>query len=464
MKAIGILWNSMNNNIEDAITDISKFSKINEIFTIDFKEYFPDFISKIYPYTGTELWKLDYKIQHMHKKYDNNSITILFLNISVKNKKFIERKEKYIYEQVEDLKKFIRNKYKTVVDGYAFDNVFHMTDDEEEYSYTLNIIINFILNYYQRRKEIINLDAMIGMKNEYLEKNLVNGKRNKIIFADNKLIYKEQKENTFESFAEIVTCQLLKKMNIEVADYYLSEYSNNLGVVTRNFIKENEKFFSGTQIINMYIYYMETQIINFDLPMKYDIETIMKYNNLEDLTSIFYALSDVLNIDMMNIVKELKKVFALDMILLQSDRNTNNWGIIYNKINNSAKISPLYDNSNIMLLNNSYQISILNCFLEFNNTEFIQYIYNNSITLLTEKRVDNYFTPKNILLSQITDDEIIEYLSMYISLIKEMDLSILFNNIDDYEDFIKIFLNALSINISNIENILENKKKKLVSH
>ena len=237
MKAIGILWNSMNEFFYDAICDIKKYAIINDILSVDFKENFPEFISKIYPYTGEEKWKLEYKISHMHNKYNSNKIRILFLDINPGKKKYIERKNLYIYENIERLKSFIRNKYKDLILNYAFDNVFHMTDDEIEYSQTINTIIEYILSNYIEQKKYIDLDSLLLDNKKELDNSKKFGKRNKLSFCHDKLIYKEEKDGTYESYSELFCFKFLNKLNISVAEYYLSRYFGKSGVITKNFIK-----------------------------------------------------------------------------------------------------------------------------------------------------------------------------------------------------------------------------------
>lgn len=123
MKAIGILWNSMNEFIDDAIIDIQEYATVTDTITIDFNDKFSEFLSLIYPYSGTELWKLEYKVANMNNLFDSNKISILFLEIDDSNKVYVERKGIYIYKNVEELKKFIRDKYSKMVSHYAFDNV-----------------------------------------------------------------------------------------------------------------------------------------------------------------------------------------------------------------------------------------------------------------------------------------------------------------------------------------------------
>ena len=148
MRTIGILWNSMDAFLEEAINDIQTFASVTDVISIDFKDKFSDFISKIYPYKGEEKWKLEYKISHMFNQYANNKINIIFMNIDNENKIFVPRKKLYIYEDVEKLKMYIREKYRNKINNYAYDNIYHMTDDEDEYKITIELIINYILFYF----------------------------------------------------------------------------------------------------------------------------------------------------------------------------------------------------------------------------------------------------------------------------------------------------------------------------
>ena len=88
MKAISVIWNSMNEHVNEALNDIEKYAIIEDIISVDFKEDFPNFIRKIYPYTGKDIWKVNYKIENM-EKYDNKNITIIFLDIDNEKNLFL---------------------------------------------------------------------------------------------------------------------------------------------------------------------------------------------------------------------------------------------------------------------------------------------------------------------------------------------------------------------------------------
>ena len=82
MKTIAILWNSMEDNFNEALQDINEQAQILDCFKVDFNDNFDKFISDIYPYSGDEKWKLEYKINIMNNKYKKNEVLILFLDIN----------------------------------------------------------------------------------------------------------------------------------------------------------------------------------------------------------------------------------------------------------------------------------------------------------------------------------------------------------------------------------------------
>lgn len=157
MKCIGILWNSMNSFREIAFEDIKQYASIDEVLYIDFKEQYRSFIKSLYPFDGRHKGLDDYKADIMVDQYDSNEICILFLDVFDSEKEYYERKRVYLYKNVEELKQLIRNKYKNLVDNYKFDNIFHMTDDEKEYLFTLKILSEYLKNYNIENQKVKKL-------------------------------------------------------------------------------------------------------------------------------------------------------------------------------------------------------------------------------------------------------------------------------------------------------------------
>lgn len=466
MKAIGILWNSMDEFLEEAIDDIQSFVSVTDVISIDFQDKFSDFISKIYPYKGGEKWKLEYKISHMCNQYANNRINIVFMNIDNENKIFAPRKKIYIYEDVEKLKVYMREKYRNKVNNYAYDNVYHMTDDEDEYKITIELIINYILFYFSSDKTTINLDELMYYKKNFLKKNYKNGKRNKLTLCDDKLIYKEGKENSFESEAELFTFYFLKKLGIESAKCYMSSYLGNKGIITKNFINDSQSFYDGTHIIDLYLNYLETGELSYSQEIRHDIEEITKFNNLDDLSNVFEILEHLTGIKFCSLIAELKKVYSVDMLLLQSDRNSNNWGILYDNITSEVRLSPLFDNSNIFGFNKPDKIKEMIDF-KISDKEFILSLYKDNFTLLRLHREDNIFDSKLNIMDSVDDHEVLSYLKNMIDKIEFYGLEKLINDvlfesgISSLEFKVLIF-KSLNASIMHLKSIFKNKKKKFI--
>lgn len=112
MKAISVLWNSMDSFQNEAIDDIQKFSQIEASIELDLADNFPIFLQDIYSYHAPEeQWKLDYKLQQTINMYNSRKVTIIFLILREIDTIFDDRKKVEMIRQVKELKDFMRNKY-----------------------------------------------------------------------------------------------------------------------------------------------------------------------------------------------------------------------------------------------------------------------------------------------------------------------------------------------------------------
>lgn len=470
MKAIGILWNSMNEFSEDAIIDIQEYVTVTDAITIDFNDRFPEFLSLIYPYSGNELWKLEYKVTNMNNLFDSNKISILFLEIDDSNKVYVERKGIYVYKNVEELKKFIRDKYSKLVSHYAFDNVYHMTDDELEYSITVKIITDYIFEYFSSKNKSINLDELLGYKKEFINKTILTGKRNKFTLCNNQLIYKQEKENTFESYSEVFCYNLYGFFEILSPRCQLANYSGRRGIISKNFIDNDEILIDGTHLIDTYLNYHKNGILEFKKELSHTIEEITTYNNCEDIQNIIDNIKEDFQFDLSDIMHDLKKMYAIDLLLLQSDRNSNNWGILYNSRTHNIRFAPLYDNSHIFGLNNPEMINKLIISIG-DDDRFSSLLYSNNVTLFRINHKDDLFTSKQLIIESLDDNEVMNCLQIFLNKIELIGLEnlvdMIMENISekeyDLEQFKTIILRSLTINVKNIKNKLENQKKLIYS-
>ena len=451
MKTIAILWNSMGNNFLEALKDIEQISIVHDCFKINFNDNFSSFISDIYPYKGDQKWKLDYKIGIMNNRYTKNEVMILFLEIPDSKRVYIERKKTYIYENVEKIKKFIRCKYKEKVLNYSFDNIFHMTDDESEYLKTLQIIKKYlIISFINNQQGFIELNKYLYSSKNYIEKNELNGKRDKFWFAGDMFMYKKAKDKTYELYSELFADEMAGIFGLECTKNIPTIYNDCTGMTTLNFINNDELFIDGSHIIDFCI------TGNIEQNLSLSMDKICKFNNLEMLSYLIedYCLRNNL-ICNNEIFEHLQKMFVFDTILLQTDRNPNNWGILINKKERTVRVAPLYDNTNMMGMNKDIKY-LLSLSLED--------VYHLP-TVLVPSSNDSFFEHRLDLIRRIDNDSIISIFEDYLNMMKNLNIDKVFSDIEkksniiipyDFKHTVRTFLIG---NINNLDCIIKTKQK-----
>jgi len=133
MVCLGILWNGMQEFNEEALIDISNYGDIIEAFSIDLQDDYESFVRDIYAQDSIADWKINKKLETMFNCSDSRTITIVIVNVKTEKKEYHELKKRMVFTNLENMKVQIRGKYKELVNPYFFDNVFHCTDDEEEF-------------------------------------------------------------------------------------------------------------------------------------------------------------------------------------------------------------------------------------------------------------------------------------------------------------------------------------------
>ncbi len=78
------------------------------------------------------------------------------------------------------------------------------------------------------------------------------GARNKFWFNNYEYLFKEIYIGSFEDYAELIADELASFLNISCASYDLAIYNGKKGVITKNFVNEDDGYelISGTEIIN----------------------------------------------------------------------------------------------------------------------------------------------------------------------------------------------------------------------
>lgn len=148
IPCIGILWNSLNDEMmEEAIEFIKEKSTITDCVSVDLEEQYRQFIKDIYffnnEYEGVPIMKAGILVD----KYDSNTIVVLNLIIKVSNYLYFNGTKGFMYSEIAELKSFIRKYFKSKIKEYAFDNVFHLTVDNDEYEYTDVVCRKYIKDY-----------------------------------------------------------------------------------------------------------------------------------------------------------------------------------------------------------------------------------------------------------------------------------------------------------------------------
>lgn len=339
MKLFGILWNSIGDNVEEALNDIQKKSTINYLWKIDLGKDYENFIRELYPFSEDELWKAEYKINGLVNKYQDNYIYIMQLELSDDKKIYLPEKGKYMYQNVLDLKVSIRRKYRHLVlpqEDYInnqkvhYDNVFHMTDDPQEYEENFPIIFKYLTRCANRNNGFLVIDDYVKLNQIRPE---VGGSRNKF-WIDNHIMFKSETLGSFESYTEIFNMYMMKKFSLPYCYYDLATYNSNRGVITYNFVNKGEKFISAALLMCP-----DNNIDKLELVRKCNIEDII-------LELERYCFINGYNYNE-KIVSEIKKLYIYDLLTLQPDRNPYNWGFIVNEQSRSIKLMA-FDNGNML--------------------------------------------------------------------------------------------------------------------
>jgi len=254
---------------------------------------------------------------------------------------------------------------------------------------------------YINLNEILEKEYGFDGKNlfqkDYIEIETI-GKRNKFWFniKGNKFMYKKATTSIYEAYGELIAMSIAKYLDLPCASYQLAKFDyssdsdsgfkNSYGIITRNFLKEDERLVAIGEIISSvtstYIRTSKSKEEEFNI-LGFDDETaVNKLNNIEDL----WAILDIYFInrpDRNKIVKDimnfLVELYFFDILTLQGDRHIWNFGIIINDKTGEVKPAPLFDNSNIFNLNIPKIIK-----------QFIETIRSNKLSLPNKKeKIEN---------------------------------------------------------------------------
>ena len=166
-----------------------------------------------------------------------------------------------------------------------------------------------------------------------IQNNLINkGRKAKtwLSFEGNSYLFKTDASN-YEIWAELLSYELGKQCKLDMAEYDLGIYKGQYGVISKNFLNQDEFIMSGEVMLE------------FAQKIMYDNNKDKVTNSIEDIIGLLKKLSAILENKYSNdkIVEPLIKMWAFDGLIMESDRNPSNWSII--EKNNEFRLSPMYD-------------------------------------------------------------------------------------------------------------------------
>lgn len=140
-------------------------------------------------------------------------------------------------------------------------------------------------------------------------------------------------EGTAEELVSILLQNTSLKLN-EYVNYEVGYINGVLGCRSQNFLEPQEQFISFTRVHEL----LEgcsfgQKLIGKPLPSK-----------------IGYCISFFQNNFFIDVSNYLSKVFYLDMLIRNEDRNFGNLGLIYNTSDNKYRFAPIFDNGYSLLV------------------------------------------------------------------------------------------------------------------
>lgn len=166
-------------------------------------------------------------------------------------------------------------------------------------------------------------------------------------------LFKEQRNYSYEAYSELFAEEIAKVLGIKNAHYDLAMFNTTPGVISYNFLKENESCYSGFDVISDF--YDKTlednpellELYNIDLTSDTIDDVVDKLNNLEDIWAILedkYKNSHFKQQIVYRIMDKLVNKLMFDILTVNIDDHSDNWALV------GSNLSPSFDNSRILNL------------------------------------------------------------------------------------------------------------------
>ncbi len=186
----------------------------------------------------------------------------------------------------------------------------------------------------------------------------------------------KNKIRTYEDIGEVVFYEICKSINVPCAYYELATNHTNEedfeGVITKDYNPNNYIEFSGFSILDFYKNFI------YDNYNGKQINVENTLDNYQKSLICFANSTNGLSINIEDLMLNLKKMFIIDYLSAQSDRNWYNISFLYDEKSGEFYMAPLFDNGNIFcwnhkesiikhqlqVLKNKFKISYLNELLQ----------------------------------------------------------------------------------------------------
>lgn len=97
MVCLGILWNSMQEHLENVVEDVEKYGNVLDIFSLNLGDEYEKFVREIYSQDEIAAWKVDKKIETMFQCSEERKVTILLIDIETSKMEYHPLKKRYVF-------------------------------------------------------------------------------------------------------------------------------------------------------------------------------------------------------------------------------------------------------------------------------------------------------------------------------------------------------------------------------
>lgn len=270
-------------------------------------------------------------------------------------------------------------------------------------------------------------------------------------------LFKEQNNSYDEAYVELFAEEIAKIIGIKTAHYDLAIFRGRKGVISYNFINENDSYYSGYEIISKFV--EETLEDNLELSDLYGVDSeedpiyaCEQLNNLEDI----WAILEIIYKDNPNkeqivfrIVDGLVDKLIFDIIAGNLDDHAENWGIL------NDNLAPVFDNGKIL---NIHSNLFLKDYFDSSSLENVNLRFTvDSSDCKKALEVLKYFL--NISSSEYKD-RIINKINVLKQNMEYIPNIIEKRTEQVMPDYLKqYFITTTLVNIDNIDEIVNNKTK-----